>query len=166
MIKIEDIKEKMAVLIIDMQDYFITDNEAKLALIPKQIKLIEFCRKNDVPVFLIEYCGYGRTTRSLLEVAHKISKENLYFVPKNTWSPFASTQLDQALKNIKAEYLLVSGINACACVYDTLAEANDLGFKTLVSYDLMAGYCDYCLINEDRKHWELSGFEFIEFEAG
>jgi len=163
---IEEVKDKMAGLIIDMQYHFIADNEAKLALIPKQIKLIEFCRKNDVPVFLIEYYGYGRTTKSLFEVAHKIFKEKLYLVPKNTWSPFTSTQLDKALKNIKAEYLLVTGINVCACVYDTLAEATDLGFKTLVSHDLMAGYCDYCLINEDRKHWELSGFNFIEFKAG
>lgn len=162
----EEIKAKLAVFIIDMQDDFIMGNKAKLALIPRQINLIKFCQENNLPLFLVEYNGHGRTVAPLLEEINKISRDNLYLVLKDHWSPFSSTAVAEVLRDIGIEYVLVSGVNACACVYETLAESVDLGFKPLVSYDLMAGYCDDCLDETNRQHWELSGFKFIEFEAG
>jgi len=46
----KEILPSLAVLLIDMQDYFINSREERQALIPKQVGVIKFCQKNDVPI--------------------------------------------------------------------------------------------------------------------
>ncbi len=59
-------------------------------------------------------------------------------VDKHRMSGFQDTPLDSILRNLRVETLLFAGVNLDQCVLHTLADANFLGFDTLLVEDCAA----------------------------
>jgi len=130
----------VAVLLIDMQDYFL--NEEKRKLIPNQIAVIKECKKNDVPIVVLEYSGCGETTSELQKELKGVS--NCHKLIKSSDSAFGSTRIDNLLRQLKAKTLLLMGINACACVLETGKDAVRNGYEVVTSDMIIGGYCPSC----------------------
>lgn len=136
----KDILPNLAVLLIDMQSSFIYDREEREALIPNQVDVINFCQKNNVPVVLIEYSSFGQTVEELIVATQRLPLNNIYYVIKSSENAFVETNLQELLEARRVHYLLVMGVSACACVYQTAFHALQAGFKIITSRDLIEGY--------------------------
>ncbi len=67
-------------------------------------------------------------------------------VSKHRMSGFWDTPLDSILRNLDVKTLLFSGVNADQCVLHTLADANFLGYDTILVEDCTATTSpDFCL---------------------
>ena len=68
------------------------------------------------------------------------------YVRKYRMSGFWDTELDSILRNLDVKTCLVSGVNADQCVLHTLADANFLGYDTVLVEDCTATTSpEYCL---------------------
>jgi nicotinamidase-related amidase len=135
--------KNLAVLIIDMQEYFIDSNE-KEELVPNQIAVLQFCQKNHVPVAVIEYMHFGATIADLQSELEKISKEKVRFFTKDQDDAFSSKKLHKWLKENNVDTLILMGVKACACVFATAEHAIKNGYHIATSDDIIAGYCPIC----------------------
>lgn len=131
--------ENLAVILIDMQDYFIDSNE-KRNLIPNQLLVLNFCRIKNIPVAVFEYRNRGETTTMLKKEIVKFSPENICTFIKRSDDAFSVEDFDGWLKEKNIQTLLLMGINACFCVYDTANSAIKNGYKIMTSDTLIAGY--------------------------
>ena len=59
---------------------------------------------------------------------------------KNTLSPFASTPLDQVLRNMGIENVVITGVTTNAAIETTAREAGDRGYCPIVVEDAVAAY--------------------------
>lgn len=67
-------------------------------------------------------------------------------VDKHRMSGFWDTPLDAILRNLRVDTLLFAGVNADQCVLHTLADANFLGYDTLMLQDACATSSpDFCM---------------------
>ena len=71
-----------------------------------------------------------------------------YLVTKTQYSGFFNTNLDELLKKIKADKLVVCGINTHACVRMTVIDAYQRYYNVIVAKDCVASY--------DQAHHEIS----------
>ena len=135
-------KNKLAVLIIDMQDFFLkkVTKENRDRIIPDQIKIIDFCAKNNVPIIVLEYKNRGNTTKILKEKLQKLS--NVQIIVKEYNSGFRGTHLDEILGNMKVKNILLMGINASGCVQDTAIGALHRGYKILTASMVIASFSE------------------------
>lgn len=140
---------KTAVLLIDMQPYFI-DTDEKKDLIPKQVSVLN--ASHDIPVIVVEYDGKGRTEDQLNEVIRANHRNNHYTIIKSSDDAFTEAGLSKVLKEVQAKSLVLMGINACACVFRTAKSAVKKGYRIFISEDLIAGYCYRC-DEEERRAW-------------
>lgn len=148
----------LAVLIIDMQKSFLDEPELK-DLIPQQIEVIRFCRQKSIPVILVEYRVFGRTVMKLRkEVCPSLTSR----VTKRYDDAFYETRLKKVLSSMGITNLLLAGVYAGGCVYETAAHAIEEGFQVLTSCDLIAGYCDTPLHNE--AWYQENGKYFLNYQ--
>jgi len=138
----KSILPNLALVLIDMQDSFIHIEERKI--IPNQIAILRLCKRNHVPVVIVEYIAEGRTVPRLLRETQKIPSDSLYKIIKEYDSAFVKTKLEEILESLSAQYLLITGVKACACVHQTVSDAVAKGFKIISASDLIAGYCNNC----------------------
>jgi nicotinamidase-related amidase len=61
-------------------------------------------------------------------------------IDKNASSPFNSTGIDQLLRNMEIETLVVTGIATDMCVENTSRDAADRGYNTIVVQDAVATF--------------------------
>jgi len=133
--------ENLAVLLIDMQSGFI-NTEEKRKLIPNQISVLNQCFKKEIPVIIVEFEGEGKTDDALLKVVENNHTSACHKITKSVNDAFSEKELNNLLKKIKAKTLLLMGINACACVFETAVTAKRKGYELITSEDLIAGYCE------------------------
>jgi len=76
-------------------------------------------------------------------------------VDKHRMSGFWDTPLDAILRNLRVDTLLFAGVNADQCVLHTLADANFLGYDTLMFEDAAAttspGFCMQATVYNVRQ---------------
>lgn len=148
--------KKLAVLLIDMQDSFLDEvsKEEENREIPCQLSVLDYCKDNNIPVFVLEYWRYGETTRVLREKVDSLPVKT--YITKQYDDGFFKTDLETRLKEQGIESLLLMGVNASGCVRRTAESAVELGFKILASKDLMADpewhVTDEFIINKEGKH--------------
>lgn len=127
----------LAVILVDMQQYFINDLKCheEQRVIPNQIAVIKQCAKNNIPVIVLEYCNCGKTIPVLAAELKKL--KNPRFIRKSEDNGFDGTRLNRVLKKIKAKRLFFMGINAGACVKETVQNALELSFEVIISNDVI-----------------------------
>ncbi|MFA5887470.1 MAG: isochorismatase family cysteine hydrolase [Candidatus Nanoarchaeia archaeon] len=126
-----------AVLVIDMQESFLNelDPEEKEEEIPYQIEVLNAAKRNNIPIFVIEYEGMGSTIDELMNV---ISTSDYEIVTKPGNNGFRRTNLDELLKEKGIHSLTLMGVFASACVYATAGGALQSGYEILTSTEVIA----------------------------
>lgn len=147
----KEVLDHLVILLVDMQEYFV-DTDEKERLIPNHIEVLKFGHRHNVPAIIVEYDGYHDTVSRLSAAIEKLYPVNITKIIKRRNDAFEGTQLTAILKSLGATHILIMGVNACACVYETANHALTDGFSVLTSRDLIAGYCGGCS-RSNREKW-------------
>lgn len=139
---------KIALIVIDVQNYFINKNTEHL---PK--KIAEFIEASQFDYVLFtrfvnhpksnfaKMLGWDKCDSSPAIDIHialkKFAKKGQIFT-KDTLSAFKSEELRRFLKKKKIEEVYLCGTDSEACVLSSAFEAFDLGFKVHILKDLCA----------------------------
>lgn len=130
--------DRLAVLVIDMQDFWLSDidKEELETELPYQAEVLDYCQSRNIPVFVIEYRDCGPTTDYLKKKVDQLPRKN--YVIKSSQSAFENTDLEKRLKEAKIDTLILMGVYASACVKGTAKSALKSGFMIATSKDLIA----------------------------
>ena len=145
-------KEKQAVLVVDMLNDFVTGAlkcDRGLAIVPQTAKLLNAARKSGVPVIFCndahlqgidhELKLWGDHAIAGTEGAKVIPELNLretdYVVPKRRYSGFFRTDLELLLRELGVTTVIMTGLHTHMCVRHTSADAYQLGYKVVVASD-------------------------------
>ncbi len=146
-------KDKLAIVLVDMQGYFLyyvsqkeLDKEQ-----PNYYKILKFAKKNNVPVVVLEsqLRKSDRTIPELISVVNSLDQKLLIQKPYN--NGFLETDLGKQLKCAGVEKVLLMGIYASYCVKDTANGAIRAGLKVYTAKDIISD-------REDVKRGESSGW--------
>ncbi|MGC9311020.1 MAG: cysteine hydrolase family protein [Candidatus Aenigmatarchaeota archaeon] len=137
------------VIIVDMQENFLRPLEPLRAemLVGNQLRLLGYCADYDLPVAVLEYSGEGPTQREILEAVGRVPRSE-YFIRNGFNSGFLNTCLPQTLKSWGVETVIISGVNAHACVFANAEWAKMNGYGVMTSACLMDDIYD-----KDYSQW-------------
>ncbi len=143
---------KTAILVIDMINDFVTgvfksDRAAKI--IPNIKALLGYARKQRVPIFYAtdahlpqldpEFDVWGphavAGTRGAEIVDELKPRKGDFRVLKRKYSAFQGTGLDQLLRELKIETVVLTGVVTDICIQHTAADAFFRGYKIVVPRD-------------------------------
>lgn len=146
----------LAIVIIDMQDHFIGSMSEirRNNLIDRQLEILQECIDQDLPVVVLEYDGSGPTTSRLKAKLSQVPR--LETIVKYLDDGFYGTNLDQVLKNLGVESILLTGVNASVCVRKTASSAVNIGYNVITGKHLITdvscdGYVSFNL--RDSLSW-------------
>jgi nicotinate phosphoribosyltransferase len=91
------------------------------------------------------------------EIIPELSQYRGEIIPKRTYGGFYGTSLDDRLRAMKADTLVVCGVCTHICVLITVSDAKDRGYEVEVSVDCVASF--------DKKT-HLFGLDYIEKVLG
>jgi nicotinamidase-related amidase len=142
-------KEKSALVVIDMQNWSINKDTKKLPsrvadFIDKNSNKFDFVlftsARNTKESNLYKHLGVkeglsGKQIEMRKEIKRFLTKENLF--RKTTYSAFKSKKFLDFLKRNRIEILYLCGINTDKCVLATAFEAFDLGYDIRIIDDLI-----------------------------
>jgi len=137
-------------------------NRLAQIVVPNHIKLIAFFRKKRLRIIYLKL-GSMLPDSSDLTPLRKQRESGLKILPwvgsfeynileelkpqegelamhKTGSSGFNSSPIDQALRNMGIECLVITGVVTFACVQLTAMDAADRGYKTVIIEDAVAGY--------------------------
>jgi len=153
-----------ALLIIDMLNDFVLKGAvlevpAARNIIPNLKKSIDEAREKKIPIIYIcdshaeddkEFEIFPphavKGTKGAQVVEELSPKHRDYLVEKTTYSGFYNTELDDLLKKLDVNELIVTGIVTNICVMYTVYDAFLRGYRVIVPEDCVAG-----LNEEDHK---------------
>ncbi|MCX6735546.1 MAG: isochorismatase family protein [Candidatus Parcubacteria bacterium] len=138
--------EGVGAIVIDMQDYFMSDE--KLKMVKNQIPIISFCRKNGIPVAVINYHKCGPITASLTD-----STSGLPVFEKRKDDAFSQEDFQNWLKKNGVKTLIIMGVNACACVFETANSALKNGYRVITNHEIIGGYCGHSFCSGGTPEW-------------
>jgi len=162
-----NLEEKTALMIVDMQDPFmnaISKQELKRE-IPHYLELIEYAKKENMPVFVLEYSWTGPTTEVIKEKLREL--EDVTYLIKESNSGFRTTDLEERLKEKGIKNIIMSGAYASACVIETSFDAIDKGFNLITSKEIISdgdpknGYHDW---GENIEWYSKNSLYFDDFD--
>lgn len=131
---------KPALLVIDMQEVFFTENQLTSQSLTAAVEYInaaiELFRSKDLPIFVVEDIeeGEGRVPGSPgFETTTKIDLLPADArVHKTYGNAFNKTDLHQQLQSLKVDTLFLTGFAASQCVLSTYRGALDLDYAPLI----------------------------------
>jgi nicotinamidase-related amidase len=131
---------KWAVLLIDMQPEFVDGltSSSKSIIIPSQIAMIRKVRTLNLPFVVLEYVDSGNTIPELTEEIRYIQTPK--YITKSDDDGFKNTDLESYIDGHGVTALLIMGINASSCVFETASHALKLGYEIATSRDLIANH--------------------------
>ncbi len=147
-------------------DYFV--EEVENVVIPNLRKLIDFCHKVEIPVIYTKYSSFmpdGSDLKKSNKFLNSFSKNLVgevafpyighhsseiidklkpkvgdFVIQKNTSGTFMSTRLENVLRNMAIETVLITGVVTNFCVYATAQEAADYGFQSIIVENCCAAW--------------------------
>ncbi|CAI9297762.1 unnamed protein product [Lactuca saligna] len=139
-------------LVIDMQNHF---SSIAKPIIPSITTTINTCRRASIPVIFTRHCHKSPADHAMLgewwgndliidgtpdsELMPEIGRrEEELVVEKNTYSGFRGTQLEERLKDMGVEEVIVTGVMTNLCCETTAREAFVRGFRVFFSTDATA----------------------------
>ena len=145
-----------AIVVVDMlKDAFkrkdLPSTQEYVKIVPKIKKLLNKARKLEIPVIFAcdsflekDFIFKGKQPYSVrgtegAEVVDDLRpKKNDQILPKRRFSAFFKTDLDQTLRLLGADTVVVTGINTQVCVYATAMDSICNDFSTIVLEDCSA----------------------------
>ena len=165
-------RERTALLVIDMQNDFVKEGAIlevpKIrSQIPKIKRLIETCRKLEVPIIYTKqvYRADSKVKPLILEMFHLLEKEGLrdgtegaeiyrelepkpgdIIVRKMGYSAFYNTQLESILRNVKGRRnvntIIICGTVTNICCESTARDAFERDYKVVFGSDITSAWTD------------------------
>ncbi|MBM3200209.1 cysteine hydrolase [Candidatus Woesearchaeota archaeon] len=156
--------DKLAVLVIDMQDYWLSEVDEKEIEkeLPYHLEVLEYCAKNNITVFVIEYKTCGQTTPYLDNKLRDMHKKE--YIKKSARSAFQNTGLEAKLKSQGIDTLVLMGVYASHCVKDTAESALDAGFDIATSKDLISDNRHDAKRKENVEWYKEHGLYFDDYK--
>lgn len=127
----------LSCLVVDMQQKFLDNHDADAVrkIVDGQIGVLDYCSKEGVPVFFLEYNRHGGTIDDLKVVAESCDVE---YVRKDYNDGFYNSTLKWRLRMKGRDHLLLMGVNKSICVSETAQGALENGFRFSTSDDLLS----------------------------
>ena len=97
----------------------------------------------------------GEYGQDIIDRLKPLAEESV--LDKNTYGAFASTNIEELLRNRGIEQLIIAGVTADVCVHSTMREAVDRGFE--------CWYCKDAISSPDEKIREACE-SMVEHEGG
>ena len=143
---------KTAVVITDMINDFVTGifkNERAEKIIPNVKQLLNFARENKIPVVYVNDAHMPNVDVEFdvwhqhavagswgAQVVDELKPEKSDFViQKRRYSAFQGTGLDQLLRELKVDTLILTGVVTDICIQHTAADAFFRGYKIIIPED-------------------------------
>lgn len=148
-----------AVIVVDMQDRFLAgiDPEELEREIPNQLSVIEFAQRRNIPVYVLEFAGFGPTTEVL---ASKILEGDYEALIKFHDDGFAVTSLNEVLAGRGVQHLVLMGVNASACVLRTAQGAVSRDYEVITSPSIIEDVAYFDNMNESADWYKQNGLWF------
>lgn len=152
-------KEKIALLVTDMQNYFLDSNAhayipSANAILPNINSLIEVFQKNELPIFFSKHHNnidnaammkkwwgdllYENSFES--EISEKLDTKNAVIIEKHQYDAFYKTNLEEILHTKNIQQLVVTGVMTNLCCETTVRSAFCRGFEVFFPIDATAAY--------------------------
>lgn len=154
----------VGVMIVDMQPEF-RPKDSRLwdSLVEQQLELLDWAKKNSIPVILVEYVGAGATDDRIMNKLGEFPTWQVRHVIKQKDGAFADFRARDRLLEIyqewKLEAAIATGVNATSCVSKTIhtgsVEPMLWGVRWSTSRDLIADF--YC--GNRKKHTYPAGLD-------
>jgi hypothetical protein len=150
----------LGVMLIDMQKSFIFgksdtlffDDEAMLYRTHTDI-IRKLCIDNYVPLINVIYEGSGMVSPIIMEEIKKVPI--LYPYVKSSPNAFGGkSRLASTLKKMNIDTLLMMGVYASACVYDSATTAVKKDFNVVTANDIIADCIRLKLKSKDKREGE------------
>lgn len=143
---------KTAVLVIDMINDFVTGvfkNERAEKIIPNVKRLLNFARENEIPVVYINDAHLPNVDVEFevwpqhavagtwgAQVVDELKPEKSDFVlQKRRYSAFQGTSLDQLLRELAVDTVILTGVVTDICIQHTAADAFFRKYRIVVPED-------------------------------
>ncbi|MBI2103202.1 isochorismatase family protein [Candidatus Woesearchaeota archaeon] len=142
------------IVIVDMQDSFLSKlpQRPRESLIRNHLELLDLCLQGRYPIFTLELSpgSYGETTFSIKD---KANTSPLYSCIKKRYNDgFECTELSEHVQGL--EHLVITGVNARACVFETTTSAANARFSVHIADDLIA--------DGNKPRWKWDGWRRSE----
>jgi isochorismate hydrolase len=126
-----------ALIILDMQETYFNyvDKKEWQEEFPNYLSIIESAKQNNVPIYLIEFDGAGKT---IDEITQALGNYNYTSIIKTTDNVFESTSLYDLLNQNNSKYAILVGFYGSQCITDSGIGGYNKGFHIGVSEELMS----------------------------
>ncbi|ODN30461.1 cysteine hydrolase [Fervidobacterium thailandense] len=141
---------KAVLLLIDVQSYFFNPNSPAYLrgverVLLNIVRLLEVVKRANIPIIATIHSGGSDNMRrwwnntvdepwTTLAVDNKLVD---YLVTKNTYDAFFSTNLDDLLKSLKSQVVLISGVMTHLCCETTARSAFVRGYDVVMIEDCL-----------------------------
>ncbi|MFC1902057.1 hydrolase [Chloroflexota bacterium] len=127
--------ENAALVVIDIQDRMMRVMNDKERLLQNLQKLVKGMRVLEVPVILTEQypAGLGPTLPELAQLLPDIRP-----IEKLSFSCWGEDRFRQELEALKRQQVIIAGIEAHVCVYQTAMDLSRLGYEVHVAADCVS----------------------------
>ncbi|KAL7142390.1 hypothetical protein ABFS83_08G120000 [Erythranthe nasuta] len=144
--------KSVGLLVIDIQNHF---QSIARPILPALNSTIDLCRRSSVPVLFTRHCHKspadysmlyewwsgeiiidGTPDSQLIPDLHRSDSDSV--ILKNTYSAFRDTGLEERLKEMGVEEVIVSGVMTNLCCETTARDAFIRGFRVFFSTDATA----------------------------
>jgi nicotinamidase-related amidase len=127
-----------ALLIIDIQDFYFPGGKSALVEPEKAAvnaaKLLEYFRKKHLPVIHVRH--NSEPGGKINDIVKPLREEKVF--SKDEVNCFVGTGLNDYLKSIKTDSLVICGMQTHMCVEAAVRAATDLGYKCILIHDACA----------------------------
>lgn len=145
-----------ALLVIDMLNDFLAINPKRVSkIIPKIKELLDFARRQGLPIVYINDAHLPFDTELRLRGSHAIKgrwgsqvieelkpQSTEYVIEKRRYSGFFATGLDALLRDIGVNTLILVGVSADACILCTALDAFYRGYLVIVVEDCIESFTE------------------------
>jgi len=151
--------ERAALLVLDMQKYFIDKDSHALvpsapAIVPKIKRLIDSFTKSNLPIISTRHLNSEDDalmmsrwwkdviieSNPLSEIVTELASPNAAVIKKTQYDAFYRTQLEDLLRGMGVEKLVVTGVMTHLCCETTARSAFVRGFVVFIPVDGTATY--------------------------
>jgi len=147
-------------LLIDIQDFYFPGGKSALVEPEKAAanaaKLLEYFRKEKLPVIHVRH--NSEPGGKIHDMVKPLASEKIF--SKDAVSCFAGTGLQDYLKSIKTDTLVICGMQTHMCVEAATRAATDIGYKCILVHDACATkdlkFGDYIIKSSDVHYSTLA----------
>jgi isochorismate hydrolase len=150
---------KTALLVLDMQDFFLKNNShafipSSYAIIPQIQKLIENFKNKKRPIIFTKHLNTTQNAdmmdfwwKDILKaenpqssITKDLNTENAIIIEKNQYDAFYNTDLERILRQNNVEQIFITGVMTHLCCETTTRSAFVRGFQPFFVIDATATY--------------------------